>query len=373
MAMLLVGCTGSAVGAVMHSDVSRQTYIDFATNSGRYAVGTTNAMLDYIRERDKGVKLSYTSTSFLQDYTLKHGMISFEAVSDIGSSTAIGYNYVATVAHQQSAPMPTFTSNDWGIGESRSTKYRGIQEGSKFVDQIFGGDNADTEKDYKVVRLSKLVTDVVPSSVYAGDVSKNLMQGDNKALLYHVGGGNHGYWNQKGGLSLDDNSAGIYTVGGIGVINSVRDMGEFQRIYVTTASTTSSGGATAATPLPFGSQGADSGSPYFVWDSGSESFQLLMTHIGYNGDTLKRGGHAAEWTQEVMEDDNVRVNMAWTDGGVQFKGAEVDSDKSNGVEDFINEQQVTITPAVGCLYNSNGTNFYKENWDSVTFNGIATG
>lgn len=98
-----------------------------------------------------------------------------------------------------------------------------------------------------------------------------------------------------------------------------------------------------------------------------------MTHIGYNGDTLKRGGHAAEWTQKVMEADNVRVNMAWTEGGVQFKGAEVDPDKDNGVTDTINGQQVTITPAVGCLYNSKGENLYKENWDSVMFNGIATG
>ena len=352
----------------MHSDVSRQTYIDFATNSGRFTVGATNAMLDYIRERDGGVKLSYTSTSFQQDYTLEHGMISFDAVSDIGSSTAIGYNYVVTVAHQTSAPMPTFTANDWGIGESRSTKYRGIQEGSRFIHQIFGG-----EQDYKVVRLSKLVTDVVTSSLYAGDVSKNLMQDNNKALVYHVGGGNHGYWNTDGGLSLDDGSGGVYTVGGIGVINSVRDMGEFQLIYAKTADKTSSGGATSNIPLPFGSQGADSGSPYYVWDSESKSFQLLMTHIGTNGDTLKRGGHAAEWTQQVMEADNVRVNMAWTDGGVQFNGAEVDADKGDSVTDTINGQEVTISPAVGFLSKSDGTNLYTNGYESVTFNGIATG
>ncbi|MBR7110168.1 MAG: hypothetical protein IKC90_09010, partial [Akkermansia sp.] len=65
--------------AVMHSDVSRNTYVDFASNSGRYAVGTTNALLDYIRLRDEGVKIEYTSTSGKSEtpYTMEHGMVSF--------------------------------------------------------------------------------------------------------------------------------------------------------------------------------------------------------------------------------------------------------------------------------------------------------
>ena len=105
----------------MHSDVSRYTYVDFATNSGRYAVGTTNALLDHIRLRDEGVRIEYTETSGKSEpYTMEHGMLSFESVSDIGSSTAISYNYVVTAAHQTNVPYPTFTANEWGIGTNRS-------------------------------------------------------------------------------------------------------------------------------------------------------------------------------------------------------------------------------------------------------------
>ena len=138
--------------AVMHSDVSRNTYVDFASNSGRYAVGATNALLDYIRQRDGGVQIEYTSTSGKIDtpYTMQNGMVSFDSVSDIGSSTAISYNYVVTAAPQMSVPYPTFTANEWGIGTNRSIKYMGIEEGTQFIHQIFGGSNQATEQDYKI-------------------------------------------------------------------------------------------------------------------------------------------------------------------------------------------------------------------------------
>lgn len=87
-ALVLLACVMPGYAAVMHSDVSRNTYVDFASNSGRYAVGTTNALLDYIRLRDEGVRIEYTSTSGKSDtpYTMKHGMVSFDSVSDINHS-----------------------------------------------------------------------------------------------------------------------------------------------------------------------------------------------------------------------------------------------------------------------------------------------
>ena len=365
MAML---STQWAVGAVMHSDVSRQTYVDFATNSGRYTVGTTNAMLDYIRQRDGGVSLSYTDTSAMQSYTLEHGMPDFDAVSDIGSSTAIGYNYVVTVAHQSAAPMPTFTANDWGIGTDRSIKYRGIEEesaNSQFVHTLYGG-----KQDYKISRLSKLVTDVAPAAVYSGDITKNLTN----ALVYRVGGGTQAVWDTTGKQS-EVNIAGMYTVGGIGQLSGVTDYAtagnDFVLIDIKSADKTTSGGATAATPLPFGTQGADSGSPYFVWDSESESFQFLTAHIGTYGATSKFAGAAPEWTEQVMESDNVRVNMGWTDGGIRFKGAEVD--KGSGVTDSIQGTEVTVRAAVGFLSKQDGTNVYTPDWKTVKFNAVATG
>ncbi len=368
LASLLAAMLAAPVGAaVMHSDVSRNTYIDFASNSGRFAVGATSAMLDYIRERDNGVKLSYTDTSSMTDYTLAHGMISFDAVSDIGSTTAIGYNYVVTVAHQQSAPMPTFTSNDWGIGETRSIKYRGIQEGSLFIHQI-NGDN----RDYKINRLSKLITDVNPVTVYSGDITKNLVG----ELVYRVGGGDQAVWSTSG-EQTKVNSGGLYTAGGIGKLEKVNDFAQsgddFKQLVITTAENKSSGGATQSTPLPFGTQGSDSGSPYFVWDTESQSYQLLAAHIGYFNDTSKPAGAAPEWTAEVMESDNVRVNMSWTKGGLRFKGAEDDGD-GNGVTDTFNvggqAVSVTVRPALGYLADVDGTNLHDGKYNYATFKGV---
>ncbi|MBR4107476.1 MAG: PEP-CTERM sorting domain-containing protein [Akkermansia sp.] len=358
--------------AVMHSDVSRNTYVDFASNSGRYAVGTTNALLDYIRLRDEGVQIEYTSTSGKSDtpYTMQHGMLSFDSVSDIGSSTAISYNYVVTAAHQMSVPYPTFTTNDWGIGTNRSIKYMGIEEGTKFIHQIFGGSSSATEQDYKISRLSKLITDVEPAMLYTGDIGKELKP--EAALVYRVGGGTQLTWD-KDGKETEVNYGGMFTVGGIGYIRDVVEVSDdFTRVYVTTAEKTTSGGASDLTPLPFGSQGADSGSPYFVWDAKSKSFCFLMEHIGTNGATYKRGGSAAGWTQAQMNADNVYVNMATVEGALRIEGAETSED--GGTTDTISGQEVTVNPAVGYLRHNGGNLVYdKINWESVTFRAVATG
>ncbi len=358
--------------AVMHSDVSRNTYVDFASNSGRYAVGATNALLDYIRWRDGGVQIEYTSTSgkSATPYTMQNGMVSFDSVSDIGSSTAISYNYVVTAAHQMSVPYPTFTANEWGIGTNRSIKYMGIEEGTKFIHQIFGGSDQATEQDYKISRLSKLITDVEPAVLYTGDIEKELKS--TEALVYRVGGGTQMTWDEDG-KETEVNYGGMFTVGGIGYISDVKKVSDdFTRVYVTTAKQTTSGGASDLTPLPFGSQGADSGSPYFVWDAESKSFRFLMEHIGTNGATYKRGGSAAGWTQAQMNADNVYVNMATVEGALRIEGAEATED--GGKTDTISGQEVTVNPAVGYLRHDGGNLVYdKTNWESVTFRAVETG
>lgn len=362
--------------AVMHSDVSRYTYVDFASNSGRYAVGATNALLDSIRLRDGGVQIDYTSTSGKSDtpYTMQHGMVSFDSVSDIGSSTAISYNYVVTAAHQMSVPYPTFTANEWGIGTNRSIKYMGIEEGTKFIHQIFGGSSQDTEQDYKISRLSKLITDVEPAMLYTGDIGKELKSTE-PALVYRVGGGTQVTWDEDG-KETEVNYGGMFTVGGIGYISDVVKVSDdFTRVYVTTAAKTTSGGASNLTPLPFGSQGADSGSPYFVWDAASKSFRFLMEHIGTNGATYKRGGSAAGWTQAQMNADNVYVNMATVEEALRIEGA--DATEDGGTTDTISGQEVTVNPAVGFLRHGEGEGYNllydKINWESVTFRAVETG
>lgn len=364
---LLSACLMStAESAVRHTDVSLNTYVDFANNNGRYVTGVTNAMLDYIRQRDGGVRISYTGGQ--ADYTLEHGMISFDAVSDMGNMTVVGYNYAVTVAHNSSQMAPTFTRNDYGIGAENSQKYLAAEEyevyadgnqGYTFVHHIYS-----TTNDYKLSRLTKLVTDVTPAQMAGGANS------DYKgALVYRVGGGQQLLRDEKG--DSDESSKDVYLVGGIAGITDWQ-ASELDR-HATVVGTTSwnkGAGAGDGTPLPFGSTEGDSGSPYFVWDG--SSYKFLSTHHGStdnNKQTLS--SEAKEWTQSVIDADSVRVDMGRVRGSLVIEGAKEMEDKG-GISGVFNGTTVSVVAARGFLSDANG-NLYDENWNSVAFNGVATG
>lgn len=356
----------SVQAAVRHTDVSTFTYVDFATNSGRYATGTTNELLDYIRQRDGGVKIEYTSGR--EAYTLPHEMISFDSVADMGNVTAIGYNYIVTVAHNSSQLYPTFTGNDYGIGTGKSIKYVTVDEygvDNTFVHHIYSGAN-----DYKVARLTKLVTDVTPAQMTGG--SSAAYKGE---LVYRVGGGLQQLRDQNG--NSDESIQGVYLVGGVaGVTDWSSSTSDLRHgTVVGTTSWETGKGAGEGTPLPFGSTEGDSGSPYFVWEGDAEtgSYKFLMAHRGSTNDnTQTQGCEALEWTQNVMQADSFCVDMSKVNGALIIKGAELsEDDDKGGASDTING--VTFTPQVaqGFLADKDG-NLYDKNWNSY-FRAVETG
>lgn len=365
--VLLSACLMSAAeAAVRHTDVSLNTYVDFANNNGRYVTGVTNAMLDYIRQRDGGVRISYTGGQ--ADYTLEHGMISFDAVSDMGNMTVVGYNYAVTVAHNSSQMSPTFTRNDYGIGAENSQKYLAAEEyevyadgkqGYTFVHHIYSATN-----DYKLSRLTKLVTDATPAQMAGGANSD--YKGE---LVYRVGGGQQLLRDENG--DSDESSKDVYLVGGIA---GITDWQAFEPDrHATVVGTTSwdkGAGAGAGTPLPFGSTEGDSGSPYFVWDG--SSYKFLSTHHGSTNDNKQTlSSEAKEWTQSVIDADSVRVDMGRVSGSLVINGAEEMDDKG-GISGVFNGTTVNVVAARGFLSHADG-NLYDENWNSVAFNGVATG
>ena len=364
---LLSACLLSAAeAAVRHTDVSLNTYVDFANNNGRYVTGVTNAMLDYIRQRDGGVRICYTGGQ--ADYTLEHGMISFDAVSDMGNMTVVGYNYAVTVAHNSSQMSPTFTRNDYGIGAENSQKYLAAEEyevyadgkqGYTFVHHIYSATN-----DYKLSRLTKLVTDATPVQMAGGANSD--YKGE---LVYRVGGGQQLLRDENG--DSDESSKDVYLVGGIA---GITDWQAFEPDrHATVVGTTSwdkGAGAGAGTPLPFGSTEGDSGSPYFVWDG--NTYKFLSTHHGSTNDNKQTlSSEAKEWTQSVINADSVRVDMGRVSGSLMINGAEEMDDKG-GISGVFNGTTVNVVAARGFLSDANG-NLYDENWNSVAFNGVATG
>ncbi len=356
----------SVQAAVRHTDVSTFTYVDFATNSGRYATGTTNELLDYIRQRDGGVKIEYTSGR--EAYTLPHEMISFDSVADMGNVTAIGYNYIVTVAHNSSQMYPTFTGNDYGIGAGKSIKYVTVDEygaNNTFVHHIYSGAN-----DYKVARLTKLVTDVTPAQMTGG--SSASFKGE---LVYRVGGGLQQLRDPNG--NSDESIQGVYLVGGVaGVTDWSSSTSDLRHgTVVGTTSWETGKGAGEGTPLPFGSTEGDSGSPYFVWEGDAEtgSYKFLMAHRGSTNDNKQtQGCEALEWTQNVMQADSFCVDMSKVNGALIIKGAELsEDDDKGGASDTINGVTFTSQVAQGFLADKDG-NLYDKNWNSY-FRAVETG
>ncbi len=375
-ALALLSLVLPVEAAIRHTDVSLQTYVDFATNSGRYAVGTTNALLDHIRQRDGGVRIEYTESSGKSEtpYTLPHEMISFDSVSDMGNMTLVGYNYAVTVAHNASQMSPTFSRNDYGVGAANIQHYRAVEEygvtadgknDHTFVHHIWNG-----TQDYKLSRLTKVVTDATPAQMAGGSGSDYKGQ-----LVYRVGGGQQQL--QNGSSTSDSTSKDVYTVAGVAEIVNWSETSENIR-HASVSGTTSwspGEGAGEKTPLPFGSTQGDSGSPYFIWEDGT--YKFLATHHGSATNSEGKqtlSSEARGWTQEIMQADSFIVDMSAANGGtVVIAGADTPDDEDKaGMSGVVNGVEFTATPALGILRNEDGANIHDKNSNFV-FRAVATG
>lgn len=361
----------SAQAAIRHSDVSLQTYVDFATNSGRYVTGASNELLDYIRQRDGGVKIEYTGGQAA--YTLPNGMISFGSVADLGNGTLTGYNYMVTVAHN-GVLYPSFGGNVYGVGATNALRYSSIEElntaNGSFV-------HKPGKADYKLSRLSKLVTDAESATIYQPTYNNGKTDMSN-ALVYRVGGGDQTVKDLNGN-STYVSYAGTYTVGGVGSVSTWSDttaVGSVEDIKNAQVSGKGEGGwghggVSSSAPLPFGSATGDSGSPYFVWNADSKQFELLMAHTGsYNDGEIPAAAAAPQWTLDTLAADSVRVDMGKVKGALKIQGAAKSADKG-GVTDSLNGTSFTVSSAKGYLAHDDG-NLYDSSWNSVVFNGVGT-
>lgn len=378
-ALVLMCGLCSVQAAVRHTDVTTFTYVDFATNSGRYATGTTNELLDYIRQRDGGVKIEYTSGR--EAYTLPHEMISFDSVADMGNVTAIGYNYIVTVAHNSSQLYPTFTGNDYGIGTGKSIKYVTVDEygaNNTFVHHIYSGEN-----DYKVARLTKLVTDVTPAQMTGGSTADYKGQ-----LVYRVGGGEQLLRDDKG--DSDKSIQGVYLVGGIaGITDWASSTSDLRHgTVIGTTSWVPGQGAGEGTPLPFGSREGDSGSPYFVWEGDAEtgSYKFLMAHRGStDANKQTQSCEALEWTQNVMKADSFCVDMGKVQKYLNIQGAVVDPEGAVKTETYQTQvydpasdkmvpvsQEYTVQPAQATVVDATGYAVQDKNYNAY-FHAVETG
>ncbi len=303
------------MAGIMHSDATIKTYTDFGQNKGRYVVGNTNALLDYLNA--DGVKITYTGGQ--ADYTLEHGMIDFGSQVDIGYAAVIGYNFTATVAHNYTV-NGTISGND--IGKSNAIVYRSIEAGS----YVF-----TASQDYRISRQNKLVTDVTGSVVYGsqnGDYSDitnyNGLAGQ---MIYRAGSGSMFQANYDGSLvrmcgGYSYITGGVMSVDQSGMFSS----NSVDQAFVTiTTMNTSSGGISAADPLPYAGYYGDSGSPVWIWNNSTGQYEYLDATQSANLQNWTQAVGAAKWTVEVMDSYNVDVNISSTSDNTVYVNGTVNS------------------------------------------------
>lgn len=294
---LLVTVSSSVNAAVLHADVARVTYHDFGQNYGRYSVENVNQLLEALNtttisgiNSSGGVHVSYTGGQ--TTWTMPHGMISYDSLVDSGWGAALGNNYVVTVKHN-GENNATFTKRDIG---SHAINYSGIgyRRGNVFC-------VGDSGTDYKLTRMSKLVTDVVPME----HTDKPFQAGE---MYYRAGAGGTGVYYQADsvtGAPAERVPLHNYSITG-GVMvgrGGGSPTGSFQFDW-------NNEEISETKPLPFSGMGGDSGSPVFVWDdeSGTYKYQGALYAISGIGNTFISMN--ADWTTQALSRFDVDVDFS---------------------------------------------------------------
>ena len=339
---------------IMHNSATLLTYSDFASNMGRYSIYQQNELLKHLKE--EGVYISFTQGE--EPYLLENGVISFESAVDGGPFTAIGYNVTATVQHN-GVTNPVFTGRF--IGSDQSVHYAGIEYRSCKNNNFL----LTPKTDYKITRLSKVITDITPSTLF--DTEAYVKDGGQvKGMLqYHMGGGYQQRADENGKTTWL-REAYVYVTAGIVEITGFSRETEYdvttgvgpqdvRGIYddsYTIGMTGVMGGdqwgpntaGTPSHPLPYVTQGGDSGSPVWVWNASSRQYELISCHQARGGNNSYSRG-ASEWTKDTLEHFTKRVDMDSEGCNHEVHITAVDQQDATVISDIANgSQEVSTQP-----------------------------
>ncbi|MBR5195571.1 MAG: autotransporter-associated beta strand repeat-containing protein [Akkermansia sp.] len=296
-------CTATTVQAgIMHEDVALQTYTDFGQNRGRYAVGErVNALLQFIREEEGGITITYTDGTAPYVISNEQGMICFNGTGDGGYYAAVAPNAMATVLHNGSIDA---SYGERFVGSEHAINYAGIDINGTWTYRLAPIQTNGDKYDYMLQRQSKIVTD----AVYNPLSTKLDITGYNGEYLYHSGGGNMKVYTE--GVGTTTLCGGYqYIIGGINTITSIWS-NDGPNMSVSSDPGYGKGiGASEANPLPNCIQPGDSGSPIFVYNSETQQYEYLASQQSYGGTSWAQARVNMEWTHEVLESFNSRVSM----------------------------------------------------------------
>lgn len=297
-----------AEAEVMHADASLLTYTDFAQNTGRFQAGATNALLAHIRAQEGGVVIAYTGGQ--ASYVLPHGMIDFGGLSDQGANNAIGYNFIATVAHNGVIDQ---TYSGAAVGADNAVRYSSIEyrNGYDWSNSVVSTNSTFALSpetpgggvyDYKIARQSKIFTDVVGSQVFSGTLAPGT-----DIQYYRAGAGTMKVADHSG-ATTGIAGAYAYAAGSVntGVYGNLDANGNFNVFHY--ANWTPEG-VNDANPLPYSLASGDSGSPAWIWNDATGQFEYLAA--GQSGtDSFSHLRGNTQYTLETMAsfDKNIALS-----------------------------------------------------------------
>ena len=301
-----------AISAIYSETVGQTVYTDFADNCGLYSTHCVNAMLTAVREKEGGIYIYYGSDTY-EDYKLEHEMISYESQVDGGYAAGVSYNFIATVAHN-GVIDPTFSATK--VGSGNAIKYTGIEYRSSQDNTFLLSPNFD----YKLTRLSKIVTDVTMSEPNTGAFGENWGR-----MLYRSGSGTMqaanedgvqtwmagGYSFNLGGMMTVDSSYKYHN--GTDVRGVTDDSGFFtvgvDNRWVASNDPAVSSPINSKDPLPFCGLGGDSGSPTWFWNNDTQSYVYAGAVVGGNLFDVTYVYYAPQWTVGTINYFDSKVNL----------------------------------------------------------------
>lgn len=268
---LCLGLAPAVQAAYLHHDVSYITYTDFGQNCGRYVVGTTNALLEAIRQEEGGITLTYTGGQTSIALPTSVGMIDYGSLSDSGSVTALGRNTIASAYHVytdknlKSRFNPTFTADK--LGSAYALQYATVQLATPM--QADG----TTPADFCMGRMNKVVTDVHTTTVFTGSVSTS-------TLCFRAGSGVSYRMSTTGTATKLCND--VYTVGGINGVAGYGTDAEYSSSIrlVQNVADWSAAGISTSNPLPTMGATYDSGSATWIYNSTTKQYEYVAAMQG---------------------------------------------------------------------------------------------
>ncbi len=383
-ALFAAATAQNAMASSMSSYVSQAVYADFGDNAGLYSVHGVNDLLQELRAEEEGIFIYYNADSNIPKYNIlqydDQPLISFESRMDSGPGAAVSYNILATVEHN-GVLNPTFTATK--IGDSNAIHYYGIEyrkSGSTAEKAAFNEKNTFRlvpQTDFKITRLSKIVTDV---STY--DFNTNRASSYQGEMWYRSGSGSM-YHTGEDGQNVRWGGAYSYNVGGLMTISDSSDYAnygtipDYRGIMDTSGSVLTTyrwwlpsdiAGTIRQQPLPFAIQAGDSGSPTWLYDPETKTYLYSGAMQSANGSTLSQARYAGEWAKNTEKYFNVDIALEG-DETITVKAA---SEPGEGYYDPANN--VKSNPYVGTVeiagkakpLNYVGVNSTTNTWNSLS-------